>query len=113
MRTGAAYALEQGTRPSTLGLALNSSPLALLAWVGEKFLAWSDEDPSLDTILEDVSLYWFTQTIARSFYTYRQAFEGKVWGHDHPDLHIHKPLGYAKNRTRPTESTDPLICHRR
>ncbi|CAG8974590.1 hypothetical protein HYALB_00004387 [Hymenoscyphus albidus] len=54
--TGSAYALEQGTRSSTIGLVLSSSPLALLAWVGEKFLEWSDEKPSLDTILESVSL---------------------------------------------------------
>jgi hypothetical protein len=30
--TGMAYALEHGTRPSTAGLAISSSPLALLAW---------------------------------------------------------------------------------
>lgn len=29
---GMAYALEHGTRPATLGLALSTSPLALLAW---------------------------------------------------------------------------------
>ncbi|KAG8528412.1 uncharacterized protein KY384_007330 [Bacidia gigantensis] len=96
LQTGAAYAMEQGTRPSTLGLALNSSPLALLAWVGEKFLAWSDEDPSLNTILQDVSLYWFTQTISRSFYPYRQRFEGKLSGSgaENPELFVKKPFGY-------------------
>ena len=31
-KTGAGYALEQATRPSTLGLVLSSNPLALLAW---------------------------------------------------------------------------------
>lgn len=31
-KTGLAYALEHGTRPSTVGLAISSSPLALLAW---------------------------------------------------------------------------------
>lgn len=29
---GNAYAREHGTRPATIGLALSSSPLALLAW---------------------------------------------------------------------------------
>ena len=29
---GSAYALEQATKPSTIGLVLASSPLALLAW---------------------------------------------------------------------------------
>lgn len=31
-KTASGYALEQATRPSTLGLVLSSSPLALLAW---------------------------------------------------------------------------------
>lgn len=30
--TGAGYATEQGTRPSTIGHVLSSSPMALLAW---------------------------------------------------------------------------------
>lgn len=29
---GLAYALEHGTRPATVGLAISSSPLSLLAW---------------------------------------------------------------------------------
>lgn len=30
--TGMAYAMEHGSRPSTIGLVLSSNPLALLAW---------------------------------------------------------------------------------
>jgi pimeloyl-ACP methyl ester carboxylesterase len=44
MTTGSAYAAMQGTRPSTLGLVLQSDPGALLAWVGEKLLQWTDEE---------------------------------------------------------------------
>ncbi|KAH7396477.1 epoxide hydrolase-like protein [Pyrenochaeta sp. MPI-SDFR-AT-0127] len=72
--TGSAYAQEHGTRPSTIGHVLSSNPLALLAWIGEKFLEWTDEDPSLDSILTNVSLYWFTQSFPRSIYPYRQLF---------------------------------------
>jgi microsomal epoxide hydrolase len=32
MTTGAGYAMEHGTRPSTIGHVLSSSPIALLAW---------------------------------------------------------------------------------
>lgn len=39
--------------------------------ISEKFLDWSDEDPSLDFILADVSLYWFTETMPRCLYPYR------------------------------------------
>lgn len=30
--TGSGYAVEHGTRPSTIGLVLSASPVALLAW---------------------------------------------------------------------------------
>ncbi|KAI1625308.1 Alpha/Beta hydrolase protein [Exophiala viscosa] len=66
--TGYAFALEQGTRPASIGLALSASPLALLCWIGEKFLEWTDEDPPLEKILEAVTLYWMTDTIPRCLY---------------------------------------------
>lgn len=69
--TGSAYAREHGTRTATIGLVLSSSPVALLAWIGEKFLEWTDEDPSLDQILDSVTLYWLTETFARCIYPYR------------------------------------------
>ena len=68
---GSGYSLEHATRPATIGLILGSNPLALLAWIGEKFLAWSDEDPALDKILEGVTLYWLTETFPTSIYPYR------------------------------------------
>jgi microsomal epoxide hydrolase len=72
VRTGTGYSQEQRTRPSTIGLVLASNPLALLAWIGEKFLEWSDVDPSLDTILESVMLYWLTEAFPRAIYPYRE-----------------------------------------
>lgn len=69
--SGSAYAMEHGTRTATIGLTLSSSPLALLSWIGEKFLEWTDEDPELDAILDSVSLYWLTDTYARCIYPYR------------------------------------------
>jgi len=59
--------------------------------IGEKFLEWSDEDPSLDEILTSVSLYWFTECFARSIYPYRALF-----GAHAKNLEItKKPLGYS------------------
>ncbi|KAF2128177.1 epoxide hydrolase-like protein [Dothidotthia symphoricarpi CBS 119687] len=72
--TGTAYAQEHATRPSTIGHVLSSSPLALLSWIGEKFVEWSDTDPPLSTILTNISLYWFTSSFPRSIYPYRQIF---------------------------------------
>jgi microsomal epoxide hydrolase len=70
-KTGTAYALEHATRPATIGFVLSSSPLALLAWIGEKFQDWTDTTPSLDQILEAVTLYWLTDTFPRAIYPYR------------------------------------------
>ncbi|KAI1297606.1 Alpha/Beta hydrolase protein [Xylaria venustula] len=94
-QTGLAYALEHGTRPSTAGLAISASPLAMLAWIGEKLLEWTDPQHqfSLDTILSIVSFYWFTDTFPRSLYhatLVKNLFAGKP----HPTS-MEKPLGYS------------------
>ena len=58
----------QGTKPQTLGFALNDSPVGLCAWIVEKFRTWSDcgGNPenvySKDQLLTNVMLYWVTQT---------------------------------------------------
>lgn len=86
-----AYAAEHATRPGTIGLVLSSSPLALLAWIGEKYLEWADTPIPLDTILQLTSLYWFTSTFPRSIYPYRD-FLG---GGGHGPISTTKPLGYS------------------
>ena len=97
-----AYSLEHGTRTATIGHALSASPLALLAWIGEKFLEWTDEDPPLELILESVSLYWFTNTFARCIYPYRglagddeRPRIGKVGGRGRQRPYVEKPSGYS------------------
>ncbi len=45
------YAQVQGTKPQTLGMALNDSPAGLLAWIVEKFRTWSDCDGDLENVL--------------------------------------------------------------
>jgi pimeloyl-ACP methyl ester carboxylesterase len=71
-RDEAAYAQLQRTKPQTLGAGLNDSPVGLLAWIVEKFHAWSDCDGhpenrfTRDQLLTNVTIYWVTQTIASS-----------------------------------------------
>ena len=66
------YSHVQGTKPQTLGYALNDSPAGLAAWIVEKFRTWSDcaGDPeqsfTRDDILTNVMIYWVTQTINSS-----------------------------------------------
>ncbi|KAL8743847.1 MAG: hypothetical protein Q9190_003836 [Brigantiaea leucoxantha] len=98
-RSESAYALFHATKPATIGYVLAANPLSLLAWIGEKFLAWTDQDPPLEVILESVSLYWLTETFPTSIYTYRQSYTpGSVsTAHESPDWYIKapKPFGYS------------------
>ncbi|EMD39720.1 hypothetical protein CERSUDRAFT_112026 [Gelatoporia subvermispora B] len=56
------YIKLQSTRPQTLGYALADSPVALLAWIYEKLMRWTDEYPwEDDEVLTWVSLYWFSR----------------------------------------------------
>ena len=95
-RLGSAYALEHATRPSTIGFVLASNPVSLLAWIGEKFLDWSDVSPPINTILESVTLYWLTGCLPTTVYPYRQLFTpGLIGAHENPRWHIYKPFGFS------------------
>jgi epoxide hydrolase len=66
------YQRIQGTKPQTLGYALNDSPVGLAAWIVEKFRAWCDCEGNPETIftkdelLTNITLYWVTQTATSS-----------------------------------------------
>ncbi|WP_207400718.1 epoxide hydrolase family protein [Actinomadura roseirufa] len=70
------YQHEQSTRPLTLSYGLADSPVGLLAWLVEKYRAWSDCGGDLssrfgdDFVLTQASLYWFTECISTSFRPY-------------------------------------------
>lgn len=64
--------------------------------VAEKFEQWSDTNPPLDQILDDVTLYWFTQSFPRAIYGYRQFFAPEPqFFHNDPAYFIKKPFGYS------------------
>jgi pimeloyl-ACP methyl ester carboxylesterase len=75
-REESGYALEQGTKPQTLGAALNDSPAGLLAWIVEKFRTWSDCDGhpenvfTRDQLITNAMTYWVTQNITSSMRLY-------------------------------------------
>jgi len=94
-QTGSAYMIEHATRPATVGLALSSNPLALLAWIGEKYLDWVDEELDLEVILESVTLYWLTQTYPRSLYPYREIAAVALPESRVPKPYLTKPFGFS------------------
>lgn len=69
---GSGYFREQATRPQTIGYALADSPVGQAMWIYEKFHAWTDnrgnpEDAlSVVEMLDNISLYWLTDTAASS-----------------------------------------------
>src|SRR5260370_26034504 len=87
-REEAAYDQLQGTKPQTLGAALNDSHVGLLAWIVEKFRAWSDCDGhpenafSRDQLITNVMTYWVTQTITSSTRLYCERVHGDAREHE-------------------------------
>lgn len=77
-----AYFQVQTSRPVTMGFLLSDSPVGLLAWMLEKFAAWSDPslgDPSVfflentfaDRMILNTMMYLVTGTAASSTWLYR------------------------------------------
>jgi pimeloyl-ACP methyl ester carboxylesterase len=76
------YSQIQGTKPQTLGYALNDSPVGLAAWIVEKFRSWCDCDGNVekkftkDELLTNITLYWVTQTATSSARLYYESRHG-------------------------------------
>jgi pimeloyl-ACP methyl ester carboxylesterase len=72
VREETGYAMEQMTKPQTVGVGLNDSPAGLLAWIVEKLRTWSDcdGDPervfTRDQMITNIMTYWVTGTITSS-----------------------------------------------
>jgi pimeloyl-ACP methyl ester carboxylesterase len=73
------YSQEHATRPQTIGYALVDSPVALCAWIIEKFHAWTDNDGELESVLtrnellDNLMLYWLPRAGASSARLYWQS----------------------------------------
>lgn len=80
------YISIQSTRPQLIGVALSDTPAGQLAWMLDKFRAWTypfDASPAeglgWDRILGHVSLYWFTRSAGSAAYTVYAA-DANAWG---------------------------------
>lgn len=97
--TEGAYAHMHGTKPQTLAYSLNDSPAGLAAWIVEKFRTWSDCDGdleqvvSLDELLTDISLYWFSGTVDAAIRMYKENRLDPL--HFNPGERVDPPLGVA------------------
>jgi pimeloyl-ACP methyl ester carboxylesterase len=93
-----AYVMVQTTRPHSLAAGLNDSPVGLASWIVDRFHSWSDHGSevgnsfSKDEMLTNIMIYWITQTIGSSMFTYyAEANSPSLTSKDHVDT----PVGVA------------------
>jgi pimeloyl-ACP methyl ester carboxylesterase len=73
------YALMMGTRPQTIGYAVTDSPAGLAAWMlgHPGFSDWtydsSDPEKSPDEVLDEITLYWLTNSATSAGRLYWEA----------------------------------------
>ncbi len=98
-RSGMGYAQIQGTRPQTLGVALNDSPAGLAAWIVEKYREWSDCGGDVesvfprDVLLAGITAYWVTGSITSSIRLYYESMRAGLFGP--PTEYVAAPTGVA------------------
>ena len=78
------YSKQQSTRPQTLAYGLADSPVGQMAWIIEKFYAWTDSEQdgvrhpenilSRDEMLDNVMMYWLNNCAASSARLYWESF---------------------------------------
>ena len=83
------YFKEQSTRPQTVAYGLADSPSGQALWIYEKFQAWTDNKGTVESVLspdemlDDITLYWLTNTAAsaaRIYWQNSQASSGAYSG---------------------------------
>jgi pimeloyl-ACP methyl ester carboxylesterase len=95
-RWDSGYSKQQSTRPQTLGYGLADSPVGQLAWIMEKFWAWTDCDGhpehalGRDEMLDNVTLYWLTNSATSSARLYWESFASMTPGR------VSVPTGVAR-----------------
>lgn len=116
------YSTQQATRPQTVGYGLVDSPAGQVAWILEKFWAWTDcgegadRHPenvlTRDELLDNVMLYWINGNAASSARLYWQSFRRR------DPLEVTIPVGFASFPAEVVppvrswvEPTYPGLCH--
>jgi pimeloyl-ACP methyl ester carboxylesterase len=74
-KTSSAYSAMMTTRPQTIGYSLADSPVGLAAWMlgHPGFSEWTPDaanSPTRDDVLNDITLYWLTNTGASAARSY-------------------------------------------
>lgn len=82
----------QATKPDTVGVALRDSPVGLAAYILEKFAVWTNKEYkyladggieknyALTDLLDNVMIYWVTDSITTSMRLYAESFTSAQLG---------------------------------
>jgi pimeloyl-ACP methyl ester carboxylesterase len=98
-QSAGAYAQQHISSPLTLSYGLNDSPVGLAAWILQIFKSFSDPGKSLsdlfdrDDLLDNITLYWVTETIHSSIRLYRETLKKPLAFTS--DDYINVPVGIA------------------
>ncbi len=109
-RVETGYSWIQRSKPQTLGYGLTDSPVGLLAWILEKFWAWSDHGEDLfDTfdrglLLTNVMIYWLTNTATSAARIYSERDRTP-----RPVERLEVPVGYAKYPREPWAAPRSMV----
>ncbi|MCK9494918.1 MAG: epoxide hydrolase 1 [Dehalococcoidia bacterium] len=104
------YSWIQRSKPQTLGYGLTDSPTGLLAWILEKFWAWSDHGDDLwetfdrDLLLTNVMIYWLTGSITSAARIYSERDRTP-----RPTERLEVPTGYAKYPKEPWAAPRSMV----
>lgn len=93
-----AYEMLQRTKPRSIAVALNDSPVGLASWIVDRFHAWSDHSGNLynsftqDELLTNIMIYWVTGTIGSSMLNYHaETVSPSLLSHEF----VERPVGLA------------------
>ena len=81
-----AYMMEHMTKPQTVAAALSASPVALAAWVTEKFQSWGDTNGDIesrfskDQLIANLMFYLGADKAGTAIWLYRGAAEERASG---------------------------------
>ncbi|XP_063953777.1 epoxide hydrolase 1-like isoform X1 [Lytechinus pictus] len=100
------YMYDFGTKPDSLAMALNDSPMGLASVILEKFSIWTNRNwrnfkdggltqaYSMDDLLTNVMIYWVNGNIASSVRLFKEEFGENAKGY-HFEYSSRVPFGYA------------------
>ncbi|XP_017471734.1 PREDICTED: juvenile hormone epoxide hydrolase 1-like [Rhagoletis zephyria] len=116
------YVHLQATKPDTIGTVLSYNPIGLAAYILEKFSTWTNpeyrklsdggltKNYTLDSLLDNVMIYYITNSITTSQRIYAEAFSKTQTDLDR--VHIQIPTACARFKWDLTHATDAELKHK-